>query len=408
MPFCTAGMYCRGIAPPTIESTNSKPSPRLERARRAGWRPRTGRGRRICFLTLPSASAWPAIVSRYGHPHVLGLDVDAELAGQPLERDGEVGVADAAQHGLVGLLVALDAQRRVLGLQALQRAAELVVVGLRAAADGEAEDGRWRRAGRRPAPACPSAPACRRCGCRPAWRRRRCRRRRPRGGGRLLLAAQVEQAVQPLLGAAGGVDEVVVGLDRAGQHLEQRELADERVGDRLEHEGQRLAAGVGGDVDLLSPASTVTGRSAGDGPISQMKSASRSTPTPVSAEPKQHRELRARRAPRGRACARARRPSGTSPDRYRSSCSSSPETISSTSSSCDAVLLVGDVGRQRLGVVRAVGLVLEGLIGEHVGDAVERGLLAERQLERREARAERRPGAGRARGGSRRAPCPPC
>ena len=42
------------------------------------------------------------------HPDVLGLDVDAELAGQPLEGDGDVGVADAAQHGLAGLLVAVD------------------------------------------------------------------------------------------------------------------------------------------------------------------------------------------------------------------------------------------------------------------------------------------------------------
>ncbi len=35
----------------------------------------------------------------------------------------------------------------------------------------------------------------------------------------------------------------------------------------------------------VSPARTVTGRSAGDGPISQMKSARRSTATPVTAEP---------------------------------------------------------------------------------------------------------------------------
>ena len=55
-----------------------------------------------------------------------------------------------------------------------------------------------------------------------------------------------------------------------------------------------------------------------------------------------------------------------------------------------AVFLVGDVGRERLGVVAAVGLVLEPLVGEHVGDAVEVLLLAERQLEGHEAGAEPR------------------
>ena len=31
MPFCTAGMNWRGMAPPTILSTNSKPPPRSQR-----------------------------------------------------------------------------------------------------------------------------------------------------------------------------------------------------------------------------------------------------------------------------------------------------------------------------------------------------------------------------------------
>ena len=74
----------------------------------------------------------------------------------------------------------------------------------------------------------------------------------------------------------------------------------------------------------------------------------------------------------------------------------------------EPVLLVGDVGGDRLAVVGAVGVVLEALVGEHVGDAVQLLLLAERELERDEAAAERAPAAGRACGGSRRAACPPC
>ena len=73
-----------------------------------------------------------------------------------------------------------------------------------------------------------------------------------------------------------------------------------------------------------------------------------------------------------------------------------------------AVLLVDDVAGQRLGVVPAVGLVLEALVGEHVGDAVERLLLAERQLERARSRSRTTTAGRRGRGGSRPAACPPC
>ena len=45
-----------------------------------------------------------------------------------------------------------------------------------------------------------------------------------------------------------------------------------------------------------------------------------------------------------------------------------------------AMLLVGDVGGQWLGVVRAVGVVLESLVGEHVGDPVQLLLLTEGKL----------------------------
>jgi len=56
-----------------------------------------------------------------------------------------------------------------------------------------------------------------------------------------MMAPQVEEAVQALVAAAGDVDEVVVGLDGARQHLEQRELPDEGVGDGAEHVRQGLA-----------------------------------------------------------------------------------------------------------------------------------------------------------------------
>ncbi len=55
------------------------------------------------------------------------------------------------------------------------------------------------------------------------------------------------------------------------------------------------------------------------------------------------------------------------------------------------MLLVGDVGGDRLAVVGAVRVVLEAFVREHVGDPVQLLLLAEGQLERDEPAAEERP-----------------
>ena len=95
----------------------------------------------------------------------------------------------------------------------------------------------------------------------------------------VVLAAHDEQAVEPLVGAGAAVHEVVVVADRARQHLEQRDLPDERVGDRLEHHRERV-----GRRDRRAPRPRCrrrarwSGRSAGGGPISTRRSASRSMP----------------------------------------------------------------------------------------------------------------------------------
>ena len=67
--------------------------------------------------------------------HVFGLDLDAELALEPLERDPEVRLAHAPQQRLVGLAVALEPQRGVFVEQPVQRVRELVLVALRLGAD---------------------------------------------------------------------------------------------------------------------------------------------------------------------------------------------------------------------------------------------------------------------------------
>ena len=63
IPRSTAGMYCRGITPPTILSSNTKPEPRGSGARRIQQSPYWPRPP-VCFLCLPCPSALPFSVSR--------------------------------------------------------------------------------------------------------------------------------------------------------------------------------------------------------------------------------------------------------------------------------------------------------------------------------------------------------
>ena len=183
------------------------------------------------------------------HPHVLGVDVDTELARQLLEGDLKMRLAGSPQDRLVRLLVAIDDERAVFLLQPVERVGQLVLVGLRAGEDGRRQDGRRVRDGL-------------------DRHRLALRGQGVTGGGGgqlrdgadvagghlgqllLLLAPKGEQAVKTLVGARARVPQVVVGPNRARQHLEQRDVADVRVGDRLEHESQRLGVRVGLDLDF--------------------------------------------------------------------------------------------------------------------------------------------------------------
>ncbi len=62
-PFSTAGMYCRGIDPPTMPSTYSNPFPRGSGSIRIQQSPYCPRPP-DCFLCLPCTSAFPLMVSR--------------------------------------------------------------------------------------------------------------------------------------------------------------------------------------------------------------------------------------------------------------------------------------------------------------------------------------------------------
>ena len=123
-PSRPTGMNCRGTAPPTTLSTNSKPDAGRQRldldvadrelAVAAG------------LLDVPAVAlgrAGERLAQR--HPQRHRVDGDAVAVAQPVEQHVDVRLAHAPQHQLVGLGVVLEPQRRVLGdqpRQALRRA----------------------------------------------------------------------------------------------------------------------------------------------------------------------------------------------------------------------------------------------------------------------------------------------
>ena len=131
------GMNCRGTAPPTTLSTNSKPAPAAA-ARPRCRRRRTGRARRTASRAgRDPGRAAERLAQR--HPQRHRVDLRRRSGAQPVEQHVGVRLAHAPQHQLVGLGVVLQPQRRVLGDQPLQALRQLVLVGL-------ARAPRWRPA----------------------------------------------------------------------------------------------------------------------------------------------------------------------------------------------------------------------------------------------------------------------
>ena len=184
-----------------------------------------------------------------GDAHLLGVHPDPELALQPFDGGAQMGFADPPQDGLVGLVVAFEAQRGVLVQKAAKGDAQLVVIGNRLGPDRGGQGGGGQRHG----------------GHRdrlvlggqgvsgvdvgqlghghdvPAYRR----------AGRALIAAQgAQKRVQANVGPRTGVEKVIVGGDAPREDLDQRKLAHMTIGDGLEHEAQRFTVLVGLGVDL--------------------------------------------------------------------------------------------------------------------------------------------------------------
>src|SRR5207249_1469646 len=67
----------------------------------------------------------------------------------------------------------------------------------------------------------------------------------------LVLSVQEEQLTDPLVLATRAVPRVALRKERARQHAEVRQTADERVGRGLEDPDEERARGIGRDLDLV-------------------------------------------------------------------------------------------------------------------------------------------------------------
>ena len=139
IPFSTAGMNWRGIAPPTMRSSNTKPAPRSSGSIRTCATPNWPCPP-LCFLWRPSASAVPLTVSRKGSLTSSRWTSTPNFPRQSFEDNLEVELPEPGEHGLVRLVVSVDTEREVLLLKAVEGGHQLVLVagGVRADSDRRA------------------------------------------------------------------------------------------------------------------------------------------------------------------------------------------------------------------------------------------------------------------------------
>ena len=145
MPFSTLGMNWVGTDPPTTLDSNSKPEPRGN-GLNSTWHTAYWPWPPDCFTCRPVTRAGCGDGLPHRHPDRLGVHLGAAGA-QPGEHHVGVRLAHAPEHGLVGLLVALQAQRRVGGDQLGQRLDQrvLVAAGVRVTATGSSGSGRFQQ-----------------------------------------------------------------------------------------------------------------------------------------------------------------------------------------------------------------------------------------------------------------------
>ena len=175
-----------------------------------------------------------------GDLRLADVGLDLELAAHAVHQDVQVQLAHAADHGLAGLGVLVNLERRVLFGELLNRQAQLLLVALGLGLDrhldhrvGEGHRLQYDLVVR------VAERVTSRGVLQPDHRVHVARR----GGFHrvLLVGVHLEQLAQSFLLALGGIDDLRPGVDLARVHPHVGELAEERVrGDLERQRGERL------------------------------------------------------------------------------------------------------------------------------------------------------------------------
>lgn len=171
------------------------------------------------------------------HLRLADVGLDLELALHAVDQDVEVELAHTADDGLAGLLVELDREGRVLFGELLDRGAELLLVGLGLRLDRDVDDRVREAHGLEHDGRCRITQGVTGGGVLEADHRVDV----TRGGVLdrvLLVGMHLEQLADALLLALGGVEHLGAGVDPAGVHTHEGELAEEGVGRDLERESE--------------------------------------------------------------------------------------------------------------------------------------------------------------------------
>ncbi len=254
MPFSTLGMNCRGTAPPTTRSTNSKPPP-------------CGSGSTSicataycpcppdCLTCRPSPAAGCPDGLPHRHPDRFDDDLDAGPIAKPVQQDVELLLAHGPHQQLLGRRVDLDPDGGILRLQPGEPLHELVLLARRPRRDRH----RQQRFGHRPRR---QHSGIGRIGERVAGlgmgkpghrddvagdglldRGERGAQRTGDGAGPLVqIVLGVPGLVLGMTGEAGEMTADVhrdIRPQRAGEHPDDGHPADVRVGRRLDHLGDQ-------------------------------------------------------------------------------------------------------------------------------------------------------------------------
>ncbi len=271
-----------GITPPLILLTNSKPSPC---AQRLDLDVAVAELAAAAGLLLVAALRLGRALDRLpvGHARRLQVHLGAEAVLHAVDDHLDVDLREAGDDLLAGLRVAVEVDRRVLLLEAAQRLPIFSSSPFAFGLDRERHHRPRHRGQLRAGSSASWRPARRRSASPSASRRRRCRPARTRRRGPSPCpAARAAGRCAPW--CARAVRELRVVRARRPVDAEQVDAPGERVGQRLEHVGDRLASsGVGSS--SRPPSRSVAPFLAGDGRSSTSASSSRSVPRFLVATP---------------------------------------------------------------------------------------------------------------------------